>query len=36
MENNIPQYFETEELKKEVYTTLKQYINSARETKNEV
>lgn len=36
MENNIPQYFETEELKKEVYTTLKQYINSARETKNEI
>lgn len=34
MENKIPQYFETEDGKKEVYSALKQYINSAREFKN--
>ncbi len=34
LENEVPHYFETEEGKKEVYSTLKQYINSVREIKN--
>jgi hypothetical protein len=36
LETEIPNYFETEEQKKVVYSTLKQYINSVREFKNTI
>jgi hypothetical protein len=36
LEVEIPNYFETEEQKKVVYSTLKQYINSVREFKNTI
>jgi hypothetical protein len=36
LETELPNYFETEEQKKVVYSTLKQYINSVREFKNTI
>ena len=34
IESELPKYFETEESKKEVYSTIKKYINECRELKN--